>query len=116
MVNSTAASVLTCTQHLSMHLYGGPGDAVVCATTLASDLTIGVLRVMSDNHWASDQIAGAAIGALVGWGVPYVLHFRRHRCAADDHAVCAGTESRVFVLPVALPEENGFRLGLVGLF
>ncbi len=35
ILNSTAASVLTCTQHLYVPLYEGPWDGVVCASSLA---------------------------------------------------------------------------------
>jgi membrane-associated phospholipid phosphatase len=115
--NSTAASVLTCTQHLYTQLYGGPWDAVVCVTTVASDLTIGVLRVVSDNHWATDQIAGMALGTLIGWGVPYVMHFHGHATAGD------GTESsddggsrRALVLPMPLFLDHGAGVGVTAIY
>jgi membrane-associated phospholipid phosphatase len=33
------------------------------------------LRLAADKHYASDALVGAAIGALVGWAVPY-LHYK----------------------------------------
>jgi membrane-associated phospholipid phosphatase len=40
--------------------------------TLAS--AVGYLRVAGDQHWATDVLAGAAVGGLVGWAVPWVFH------------------------------------------
>jgi membrane-associated phospholipid phosphatase len=115
MVNSTAASVLTCTQHLYVQLYGGAWDTLVCATTLASDAAIGVLRIVSDNHWASDQIAGAALGAAMGWGVPYVMHFRG-RARASATGASRGGAHDVLVLPVPLALDHGAGVAVSGLF
>jgi membrane-associated phospholipid phosphatase len=117
-VNSTAASVLTCTQHLYTRLHGGPWDAVACATTLASDLTLATMRIMSDNHWATDQIAGIAIGSLIGWGVPYVMHFHGHASGFRDDRIPASPSNApaAMVLPIPLALDHGAGLGLTGLF
>jgi len=103
-LTSTAASVLTCTQHLYVRIYGGAWDAATCAVTLASNVTVMAMRMVADSHWATDQIAGAAIGALIGWGVPYVMRYRFH------------TKPRVAILPTFVPVEHGAGLGAVGLF
>jgi membrane-associated phospholipid phosphatase len=119
IVNSTAASVLTCTQHYYMRLYGGPWDGVACATTLASDLTLAVLRIVSDNHWVSDQIAGVAIGGLIGWGAPYVMHFRRGarvRMEGDRPANEAQSPSGALVVPMPIMVDHGAGLGLAGIY
>lgn len=117
IVNSTAASVLTCTQHYYMRLYGGPWDAVTCATTLASDLTLAVLRIVSDNHWASDQIAGVAIGGLIGWGVPYVMHFRpRVRLEGDRPAGETQRPAGALVVPMPIMVDHGAGLGVAGIY
>ncbi len=119
VVNSTAASVLTCTQHLYMDLYGGPWDGLTCATTLASDLTIAILRTVSDNHWASDQIAGIAIGSLIGWGVPYVMHLRNHGDAVPaDGGGTVGETGGPFAIaiPIPLVLDHGGGLDVTGIF
>lgn len=112
-INSTAASVLTCTQHLKMRLYGGPWDGIVCATTLTSNLTLAVMRIMSDNHWATDQIVGLAIGAVVGFGAPYLLHFRRETSALFARV---GVSRDAIVVPVPILMAGGGGLGIGGAF
>jgi hypothetical protein len=47
-----------------------PDREWVWGTGLALATTTGVLRVMSDQHYATDVIAGMATGALLGWLVP----------------------------------------------
>ena len=37
----------------------------------------GALRIMSDQHYASDVITGAILGTGIGFAVPYFLHYRR---------------------------------------
>jgi membrane-associated phospholipid phosphatase len=37
---------------------------------------VGVLRIASDMHWATDVLAGAGVGTLVGASVPLLLHRR----------------------------------------
>jgi membrane-associated phospholipid phosphatase len=117
-VNSTAASVLTCTQHLYTRLYGGPWDGFACVTTVASDLTLAALRILSDNHWATDQIAGLAIGSLIGWGVPYVMHFHGHAGGlTDDRTPTAPSNApAAMVVPMPLALDHGAGLGVSGLF
>jgi len=109
LLNATAASVLTCTQHLYVRLYGGPWDALTCAMTLTSDVTLGVMRVVQDTHWATDELAGLVIGALIGWGVPYAMHFRK----SDDADVRAPA---ALVLPMPMAFDHGGGLGAAGIF
>ena len=35
----------------------------------------GYLREAADKHYLSDVLTGAAVGAAVGWAIPY-LHYR----------------------------------------
>jgi hypothetical protein len=102
-----------------MDLYGSPWDGVTCATTLASDLTIAVMRVVSDNHWASDQIAGIAIGTLIGWGVPYAMHLRGHQDAVWAEGDGAGRETSALsmvAIPIPMVFDHGGGLEVTGMF
>ncbi len=110
MINSAAAAGLTCTQHLYLRLYGAPWDAITCATTITASATVAVFRIMSDNHWATDQIVGAAIGGALGWGIPYMMHLHGHKASAD-----AKPPSAMF-LPVPVAFERGGGAGLAGIF
>ncbi len=124
-LNGTATSVLTCTQHLYVHLYGGPWDAFTCAMTLASDVAIGFLRIVQDTHWATDELAGAAIGALIGWGVPYFMHFsgigkspttaQPSGSAADANEPKPRSPSAV-VVPIPMAYDRGGGFGVTGIF
>ena len=108
-LNATAASVLTCTQHLYVHLYGDGWDGLTCAMTLASDAAVGLLRIASDWHWASDELLGGVVGALIGWGVPYIMHFR-----GTSDANARAPSAIVVPMPIAL--DHGGGLGVAGLF
>jgi hypothetical protein len=116
IVNSTAASVLTCTQHYFTRLYGGPWDAVVCATTIASDITLAAMRIASDNHWVTDQIAGLTIGSLLGWGIPYVMHYRRGARATPKNTAPATSEPAAIILPMPMVLDRGGGLALTGIY
>lgn len=43
---------------------------------LAGATAVGWMRIAADRHWTTDVLAGAAIGALVGFGLPVWLHGR----------------------------------------
>jgi membrane-associated phospholipid phosphatase len=102
---TTAAATLTCLQHLSLGLYGGPWDAVTCGVALTGDAAVGVLRIVSDNHWATDVVAGGAIGAAFGVGLPILVHRVRWNSRATGRLV-------PIVLPIVL--ANGAELRVVG--
>ncbi len=106
---AAAGSVLTCTQHLYLGIYGGPWDAIACSTSLAATAAVSVMRIMTDSHWATDELAGLAIGALIGWGVPYAMHLRGHA----NSATAAPTS---MILPAPIAFDRGGGLGVVGFF
>lgn len=97
------AAFLTCTHHAYIPLYGEPWDAVACGGTLAAATATAVLRIVSDNHYLSDVVAGAALGAIAGFLVPWLLHYR-HEASDVARVSAASSAPRVVALPaVALP-------------
>lgn len=75
---SFVAAGLMCSHHIAMPLYGG-GTAeawLMCVGGFASAATVGLMRVMSDQHYMSDVVSGAAVGTLFGLGVPWIFHYR----------------------------------------
>ncbi|HSO33558.1 MAG TPA: phosphatase PAP2 family protein [Labilithrix sp.] len=69
---------LLCAHHLNVPLYGGgTPDTATCVAGMSAAITGGVLRVMSDNHYASDVVLGAGVGVMAGYLMPVLLHYGR---------------------------------------
>jgi membrane-associated phospholipid phosphatase len=67
---------LVCAHHGAMPLYGNKiADTAACATALAAATVTGGLRIVADKHYASDVLAGAAVGLASGWLLPKLLHY-----------------------------------------
>jgi membrane-associated phospholipid phosphatase len=104
----TAAAAVSCTQHLSLHIFGSPWDELTCGALVVGSMAVGTLRIVSDDHWASDILVGSTMGFLIGWGVPYAMHF--HRSSPDS------AEPQAFVAPTPMALSHGGGLGLMGWF
>lgn len=71
----TSAGLL-CAHHQHLQLYGGGApDVLACGVGLAAASATGVLRVMSDNHYASDVLLGVSLGLFSGYFLPSWLHY-----------------------------------------
>ena len=70
---------------------------------LATAVT-GVTRVVADRHYASDVVVGAGIGFGVGYGLPWLLHYRAGGQALDA--------SHVFLVPFGGSRSVG--VGIAG--
>jgi membrane-associated phospholipid phosphatase len=69
---------LSCAQHTHLSLYGSRLlDVLACARDVALATTDGVLRIMGDRHYATDVLAGGALGFAWGYGLPMLLHYGR---------------------------------------
>ncbi len=68
---------LVCTHHMRFKLFGGGApDTLACITALLAAGTTASLRVLADQHYLSDVLTGSAVGALMGFGVPWLMHYR----------------------------------------
>jgi membrane-associated phospholipid phosphatase len=68
---------LVCSHHLHLNLFGGGApDVIACVTSLLAAGATASLRVMADQHYASDVLVGSTIGAAMGFGLPWLLHYR----------------------------------------
>jgi membrane-associated phospholipid phosphatase len=72
---AATGAALMCTHHAHLSLYGSPWDAIACGAGIAVTGAIAVGRLVTDNHYATDIIAGAVVGGLTGWLVPTALHY-----------------------------------------
>jgi membrane-associated phospholipid phosphatase len=61
---------------------GYPGAPLVLGLGLAAAAGVGYLRMAADMHYLTDVLAGAAVGGLVGFAVPWFFH--RPRGAAPQ--------------------------------
>ena len=69
---------LLCAHHLNVPLYGGgPADTATCIAGMSAAVVGGVLRLSSDNHYATDVILGAGAGVAAGYLMPVLLHYGR---------------------------------------
>ncbi len=91
---SFASAGLVCAEHRKLPIYGGGWpDKIACITAMAAATTDGALRIVADKHYATDVLAGAAVGLFSGYFLPNLLHF--------------GNTS---ITPVATPDYVGFSM------
>lgn len=91
---------LLCLTHQQLELWGDAGDAAVCSAALIAASGATVLRVVAEEHWPTDTIAGAIVGLFAGYVAPYLLHFaKRDPRVADptDGAIGLLLSSGAFV-------------------
>lgn len=106
---------LTCVHHQHLPLYGGgAADAVACVTMGALATTTGVLRLVSDRHYASDVLLGTAIGIVNGYLLPSWLHY-----GFGDSRKKVSTVIKTsfgYVAPIPQMYQGGGGMGLAGIF
>jgi membrane-associated phospholipid phosphatase len=79
----TAAGV-SCANHAFVPIYGSRAwDGLACVRDVVLATGDGVLRIMGDRHYATDVLAGAAIGFGFGLGMPTLLHYAARRPASS---------------------------------
>lgn len=92
--HSTAAFTsagLVCLHHEHINLYRSSwAGTFACATGLTLATVTGGMRILSDRHWASDVLAGAAVGLLSGYVVPKLVHFRERTPVSADRGPTLG--------------------------
>jgi membrane-associated phospholipid phosphatase len=82
---AATAAGLTCVHHRYLPLWGSPtADAGACALMVAAALATGTARVVGDRHYATDVLLGSALGFGIGYGTPWLLHYRAGR--RDENA------------------------------
>jgi membrane-associated phospholipid phosphatase len=94
---SFASASLVCTHHVHLGLFAdGFADGMACLSSFAAAATTGTLRIVGDQHYASDVISGAILGTGIGLGLPWLLHYRRGSGTTETKA---STAFRVQLVP-----------------
>ena len=110
MASFTGAGLL-CRQHTELPLFGGGApDTLACVWALTAASLTGTLRLVADEHWASDVLLGAGMGWLYGYYLPKVLHFHAKKVVAQP-------SGRSFTwLPTLTGTPESGVLGVMGTF
>lgn len=107
---------LTCVHHHYLPLYGSRlADAGACAIMVALAVTNSAFRIMADRHYATDDLAGIAVGFGTGYALPWLLHYRygAHGTDASRDGHRAAASPHVALIPWADRDRLG--LGVAGL-
>lgn len=75
-VEAFTAAGVSCANHGHLPIYGSRlWDALACGRDVFLATSEGILRIVGDRHYATDVLAGAAIGFGFGYGLPTFLHY-----------------------------------------
>lgn len=97
------AAGLMCMHHAYLPLYGGGNrEILTCAASFAAAASVGMLRVVSDQHFLSDALVGAAFGTLSGLGLPWLLHYRTSAPEPGAAASRQGSSVSLRLLPTPM--------------
>jgi membrane-associated phospholipid phosphatase len=76
-VNSFTGAFLTCLHHTHMPLFDDEAaDISACVGAITTASVVGLLRVMSYREYLTDVLAGAVVGFLAGYLVPWIVHYQ----------------------------------------
>jgi membrane-associated phospholipid phosphatase len=101
-------AALSCVHHLKVGLFGHPAaDAAWCALLGGVASTTAIGRMVADKHYATDTLAGVALGVSSGIGIPIFFHY--------GFGDAFGTDSSWALVP-ATPGEDGLGVAAAGYF
>jgi hypothetical protein len=108
---ATTAGVI-CAEHQHLALFGGgAADLAPCLVMIGVSVTAGMLRLVNDEHWASDVIVGWSVGALAGYLLPTALHYGFGGRPPGEIVV-----GDMRMSPTLIPYQQGAGAGFVGVF
>lgn len=112
MATFTAAGLM-CIHHEKLPLFGGGApDTWACVWALSVASVTSTLRLVADEHWASDVLVGAGLGWIYGYYLPRLLHFH----AAKMTKSSGGRRPDVTWLPTLTGTAESGMLGVMGTF
>ena len=86
----------------------------IWATGLTFATGTGVLRIMADQHYATDVLTGIAAGSLAGWLIPKLHKPDPMPATTSATAPPPPSPSSMAALPISLPAGRGAALVTVG--
>ncbi len=101
----TATSTgLVCAHHTHLNLYGDDlADGTACVSSALIAVSTSVLRIASENHWASDVIVGDLVGFASGYFLPTLVYYKKLRVLpAQDHPTY---QPHIAILPMFGPDS-----------
>jgi membrane-associated phospholipid phosphatase len=105
---SFAAAAVNCMHHAYVPLYGGgAADDWACVAGLGVATTTALLRVVTDVHYVSDVVVGAAMGTATGLVLPWALHYRFGPKQVAHEPARAAPGLHLTLLPLVTPNVNG---------
>jgi membrane-associated phospholipid phosphatase len=109
----TTMAGLTCAHHQHLPLYGGGlADLAPCLVMIAAAAGTGILRIVYDEHWASDVLTGAMVGTLSGYVLPSLLHYG----FGGGHAIGEVRSGSFWMVPSVVGYPGGAGLGVGGVY
>ena len=112
---SFAGAGLICVHHEMIPLFGGGApDALACAWGLTAATLTGTMRIVADEHWASDVMLGATAGLGFGYVLPKLLHFHTKKLAKK--MADSGGSTSVMWMPTFASTTDGATAGIAGTF
>lgn len=71
-----AGASVACSHHIHHRVFGEPfADGFACGTALTVATATGLMRIVGNQHYFTDVAAGATVGLLSGFGIPWLLHY-----------------------------------------
>jgi hypothetical protein len=103
---------LVCVHHQHLPLFGGGfADLAPCLIMIGVSAATGVLRLVYDEHWASDVMVGWADGILSGYVLPSLMHFG----FGSGRPVGEIQSGSLDAIPTLIPVQGGTELGMLGV-
>lgn len=82
------AAGLACAHHRAQDLYHRRrAGRFACAMSMSAAATVGVLRMVADEHYLSDVLVGGGVGLLSGYAFATLYHYRRFRWLSGTTSV-----------------------------
>jgi membrane-associated phospholipid phosphatase len=109
---ASASAGVTCAHHLNLPLYGGGApDVLACVGASALAITTGVARLVNDRHWATDVTFAWGVGAVTGYVLPSLIHYRPP--PASERAGARHSLRHTFVPSIS---PQGFGVSWLGMY